>query len=78
MEYLATSLMILVLLFGFKVFDLLEGRVNSLLLTLIVIISYSFIMNKLFGMFEWRAIVLFFIPSIVLWLVDLKNIEVGN
>ncbi|WFA09592.1 hypothetical protein [Tissierella sp. Yu-01] len=68
MEYLATSLMILVLLFGFKVFDLIEGRVNSLLLTLIVIISYSFIMNKLFEMFEWRAIVLFFIPSIAFWL----------
>lgn len=64
------TLMILFILFGFKIFKFLQGRINNLLLTSIFIISYSFIMNKLFEIFEWRAIIFVFIPAITLWLVE--------
>ena len=70
MKYIVISLMILFLSLGFKIFNLLEGRVNSLILTISFLISYSFIMNKLFELFQWRAIIFFFIPSITLWLLD--------
>lgn len=70
MEYIITSLMILFLLFGFKIFNFLQDKINGLLLTFTFIISYSFMMNKLFEMFEWKAIILVFIPSIALWLIE--------
>ncbi|MDU5082837.1 hypothetical protein [uncultured Tissierella sp.] len=70
---LVITLMILFLLLGFKIFNLLKGRINGLLLAFIFIISYSFIMNKLFELFEWRAIIFFFMPSIILWLVDFNR-----
>lgn len=73
MEYIIISLMILFLSLGFKIFNLLKERVNCLLLTLIFIISYFFIMNTLFKTLEWKAIIFAFIPSIVLWVIDLKK-----
>mgnify|MGYP000926782756 CR=1 FL=1 len=78
MDYIFKCLMILVLLFGFKIFNFLQGKINSLLLTFTFIISYSFIMNKLFEMFEWRAIIFVFIPSVALWVTDFKNIKASN
>ena len=75
LEYIVISLMILFLSLGFKIFNLLEGRVNSLILTFSFVISYSFIMNRLFEIFEWKAIVFFFIPSIVFWLVDFEKYQ---